>query len=100
VWVDRPLAPGTVLSTYQIKAVLGLGSYGIAYLAAHLPTGTLYVLKQVKPSLRSKPKGEELQAYEQRVLQSLTHPQIPRAVERFTHKKDSFLVMSYIDGAT
>lgn len=100
VWVDRPLSPGTSLASYQIKSVLGLGSYGIAYLAIHLPTGGHYVIKQVKPSLRSRPKGEALQQYEWKVLRSLEHPRIPRAVEHFIWRKHSFLVMTYFPGPT
>jgi serine/threonine-protein kinase len=98
VWVDRPYLPGAMAGPYRIKSVLGVGSYGIAYLADN--GGTEVVLKQVKPSLRNHPKGEAMQRYEQKVLQSLDHPQIPKVLDHFQYKKDSFLVMSYMKGQT
>lgn len=100
IWLDRPLSPGTILGTYRILSVLGSGSYGIAYTAEHLGNKETVVLKQVKPSLRGKPKGEEMQRYEQKVLESLAHPQIPAYIESFRDGRNSFLVMSYVHGQT
>lgn len=97
---DRPYRPGRTVGTYRIKAVLGMGSYGIAYLANHVDTEEQVVLKQVKPSLRHTAKGIAMQAYEQKVLASLSHPQFPRWLESFTDKGDAFLVMSFIEGPT
>jgi serine/threonine-protein kinase len=97
---DRPYLPGSVIGAYQIEAVLGMGSYGIAYRAIHNPTGQVCVLKQVKPSLRDTPKGEAMQRYEQRVLTAVSHPQMPRCVELLRHRSDSFLVMTYMEGPT
>lgn len=99
VW-DKPYQPGTVLHSYKIESILGMGSYGIAYKAVHQPTGQLCVLKQVRPSLRATPKGEAMQQYEQRILAALCHPQMPSLVETFRYRSDSFLVMSFIEGPT
>ncbi|MED4780852.1 serine/threonine protein kinase [Brevibacillus choshinensis] len=97
---DRPYSPGRQIDRYRISKVLGMGSYGIAYLAWDLISHTQVVLKQVKPSLRHSPKGEAMQAYEQKVLAALSHPQIPRWLRSFTYKQDSFLVMTFIEGPT
>ncbi|MDF2679083.1 MAG: protein kinase [Brevibacillus sp.] len=97
---DRPYSPGRQIDHYRIMKVLGMGSYGIAYLALDLKSHTQVVLKQVKPSLRHSPKGEAMQDYEQKVLSALSHPQIPRWLHSFTYRQDSFLVMSYIEGPT
>ncbi|GED72752.1 serine/threonine protein kinase [Brevibacillus reuszeri] len=97
---DRPYRPNTKIGDYRILNVLGIGSYGIAYLAIHTQTENHVVLKQVKPSLRGTPKGEVMQAYEQKVLSSLSHPQIPKWLSSFRYRKDSFLVMSYLEGPT
>ncbi|MED1943652.1 MULTISPECIES: protein kinase [Brevibacillus] len=97
---DKPYRPGHLAGHYEITKVLGMGSYGIAYLATHNPTGNQVVLKQVKPSLRHTPKGEAMQAYEKKVLMSLSHPQIPRCLDSFPYRKDSFMVMTYIAGPT
>ncbi|MGG1661258.1 serine/threonine protein kinase [Brevibacillus sp. NRS-1366] len=97
---DKPYRPGKQVGRYQIANVLGIGSYGIAYLATDLPTDERVVLKQVKPSLRNTPKGESMQAYEQKVLSTLSHPQVPRWLDSFRYRNDSFLVMTYIEGPT
>ncbi|MFD2371431.1 serine/threonine protein kinase [Brevibacillus sp. GCM10020057] len=97
---DRPYPTGRQIDHYRIDKVLGMGSYGIAYLATDLTCGEQVVLKQVKPSLRHSPKGEAMQAYEQKVLASLSHPRIPRWLKSFTYKRDSFLVMNFIAGPT
>jgi serine/threonine protein kinase len=100
IWTDRPYPTGTRLGEYRITSVLGLGSYGIAYLAVHEPTKETYVIKQVKPSLRHQPKGNAMQEYEMKILQALDHPLIPKAVERLQIGDHSFLVMTYISGMT
>lgn len=97
---DRPYSPGRRIHQYRISNVLGMGSYGIAYLAADLTNRTQVVLKQVKPSLRRSPKGEAMQAYEKKVLATLSHPRIPRYVDSFTYRGDSFLCMTFIEGPT
>jgi len=97
---DRPHAPGRLIDSYRIDKVLGMGSYGIAYLATDLTDRQQVVLKQVKPSLRRSPKGEAMQAYEQKVLATLSHPQIPRWLKSFPYRGDSFLVMTFIEGPT
>jgi serine/threonine-protein kinase len=97
---DKPYRPGTQIGPYLITNILGMGSYGIAYLAKQETTGDRVVLKQVKPSLRHSPKGEAMQQYEQKVLAALSHPQIPSWLDSFTYKGDSFLVMTFIEGPT
>ena len=100
IWTDRPLKVGTQLGSYRITSVLGLGSYGIAYLAKEEASGDLYVLKQVKPSLRRHPKGPAMQNYEAQVLRALSHPRIPQVKEQFVHNGQYFLVMTYMTGST
>lgn len=100
VWTDRPLRVGTIVGSYRITTVLGLGSYGIAYLAQDIEANETCVLKQVKPSLRKHPKGPGMQQYEADVLRALSHPRIPRLKEQFMAKGQYFLAMTYIAGST
>lgn len=97
---DRPYRPGSLIGKYRVEEVLGVGSYGIAYLARRPGEQEQVVLKQVRPSLRHTPKGEAMQAYERKVLQMLSHPQIPRCLDSFSYRRDSFLVLTYIEGPT
>ncbi|UFJ42276.1 protein kinase [Brevibacillus humidisoli] len=99
-WLDRPYRPGQTLGGYTIRSVLGVGSYGIAYLASPLHADTQVVVKQTKPSRRGHPKGLGMQLYEKKILESLDHPQIPQVVEHFVQNDVGFLVMSYIPGIT
>lgn len=100
VWTDRPMKIGTRVGAYRITSVLGLGSYGIAYLAREEATGKTYVLKQVKPSLRHHPKGAEMQQYEADMLRFLSHPRIPQVKEQFVAHGHHFLAMTFIAGST
>lgn len=69
--IDRPLPIGSRIGSYQVSSVLGLGSYGIAYLVTDHLTGCQYVAKQVKPSLFSQEKGLALQYYEKKRTKNL-----------------------------
>jgi serine/threonine-protein kinase len=97
---DRPYRPGSQIGPYRVEKVLGLGSYGIAYLARRAGERDKVVLKQVRPSLRNTPKGAEMQAYERKVLELLSHPQIPRCLDSFAYRNDSFIVLTYLEGPT
>ncbi|MBO8162627.1 MAG: protein kinase [Brevibacillus sp.] len=99
-WLDRPYRPGRKVGGYQIESVLGIGSYGIAYLASSPSADGLVVVKQTKPSRKGHPKGLAMQQYEKNVLESLQHPQIPRVVDHFVLNGQGFLVMSYMPGVT
>jgi len=99
-WLDRPFPPGRTIGGYTIHTVLGVGAFGIAYLASPAQSDTLVVVKQTKPSRRGHPKGLDLQLYEKKVLESLAHPRIPQVREHFVADGLGFLVLSYIPGAT
>lgn len=99
-WQDRPYPPGHTVGRYILHSVLGVGSYGIAYLAQTAASAAPVVVKQTKPSRRGHPKGLEMQLYEKRVLESLNHPRIPQVLEHFVEDGLGFLVLSYIPGPT
>ncbi|WP_139488791.1 serine/threonine protein kinase [Brevibacillus dissolubilis] len=100
VWTDRPLQVGQHVHGYRIDTILGVGSYGIAYLATKISSGERVVLKQVKPSRAHDAKGLPMQQYEMNVLLSLHHPRIPRVLDHFVWEDHSFMAMSYIQGQT
>lgn len=99
-WINRPHKLGAIINGYRIDEVLGIGSYGIAYLAQPMHAKEKVVLKQVKPSLRNSPKGEAMQVYEARILQALQHPSFPRFIDLFSSKRHHYLVMTRMQGET
>lgn len=96
-WRDYPLQPGTIWQDrYRIDRLLGMGSYGQAYACTDLQTGSVALLKRNKPSKGST--GIELLRRENKLMRSLTHPQIPKWMNYSVRKRDEALIMQYIDG--
>jgi serine/threonine-protein kinase len=99
-WIlDRPYKPGTLIhNRYQVIKVLGMGSYGIAYLVNdNNQPGLQFVLKQVKPSKRNG-EGTRFLQYETRIMKELNHPQIPKLQDQFVFHNHQFIVMDYVNG--
>lgn len=96
---ERKHRKGTVLrGRYQIVRELGMGSYGIAYMADDLLAGRRVVVKQMRTTKR-KTRMESF-AREAAILGKLQHPQIPALYETFTERGIPHLVMEYMDGDT
>ncbi len=96
---ERPYRKGKVIRRrYQIIAELGMGSYGIAYVATDLQTGRKVVVKQCR---KTKAKESELSLKrEADILRRLNHPQIPALYDTFLENGIPHLVMDYIEGET
>ncbi|MBP3040480.1 protein kinase [Bacillaceae bacterium Marseille-Q3522] len=96
---DHPLKEGTILiDTYQIKEILGMGSYGIAYLSMDLSEKRLCVIKQLRQSRRGSKKEREQFASEIELMKKLHHPLVPRYLDDFTDDGNHYYVMSYVEG--
>ncbi|MBB5323016.1 serine/threonine-protein kinase [Anoxybacillus tepidamans] len=96
---ERRCKKGTILhGYYQILYELGIGSYGITYLATDLRTNKQVVVKQMRKMKRKK----RMESFEREanILKQLEHPQIPALYETFTEHGVPHLVMEYIDGDT
>jgi len=98
-WVDYPLPEGYRLrGQYELKRLLGAGSYGLAYLAEDAHTGQPVVLKQAKPSKRRL--GRSLLVREHEALRTLAHPHIPACGELIEDGRRLWLPIEWVDGAT
>lgn len=95
---QRPLKPGTLAGRYIVKTTLGMGSYGITYLAQDRETNQTVVLKQ----MRKRKNRSDLQSFqkEKEILKTLNHPDIPSFYEEFAIDHEQFLVMEYKKGET
>ncbi|REK74371.1 serine/threonine protein kinase [Paenibacillus paeoniae] len=96
-WRDYPLQSGYIWQgSYRVERLLGMGSYGQAYVCTNLSTGGIVLLKRNKPSKGST--GIELLRRESDLMRSLEHPQIPSWLDYSVRRRDEALIMPYIEG--
>ncbi|MFD0589557.1 serine/threonine protein kinase [Paenibacillus sp. GCM10027627] len=96
-WRDYPLQPGTVWQgRYRIEKMLGMGSYGQAYLCLDQASNELVLLKRNKPSKGKT--GIALLRRESELMGTLDHPQIPKWLHYGKRNRDEALIMEYIEG--
>lgn len=75
-WVSAAMEHSRLnMEDYKILRQLGLGSYGSAHLAVHIPSDTKCVIKEINISHMSAKELEEARR-EVKVLSSLSHPYI------------------------
>ncbi|MED1738732.1 protein kinase [Bacillus swezeyi] len=96
---DRPLKKGTqICGRYQIRNVLGMGSYGITYLASELGGGDVCVVKQLRQTKVWTSSGRRSFDREAEILQGLDLPAAPRLYDVHRSGRSWFIVMEYVDG--
>ncbi|MED3957106.1 serine/threonine-protein kinase [Priestia aryabhattai] len=99
--VDRPFKKGTVIcERYEMINVLGMGSYGITYVASDIVQQKEVVIKQLRKTKQRTPQGLKSFHYEAKLLSQLDHPQIPSLYEAVEIDEGCFLVMELIQGKT
>lgn len=96
--------PSSILvgDRYQIERLLGQGGMGRTYLAIDKQNNHhSCVLKEFCPSFSEKAalrKAKELFLREAKILQTLSHPQIPNVLDQFEDQGRLFLIQDYIAG--
>lgn len=99
--IDRPLRPGTLIKNrYKIDHVLGMGSYGITYLAKDQKFETQVVVKQLRKTKQKLEQGRRAFEYEKKILARIDHPQVPRLLDVEESSAGFFIIMDYINGKT
>jgi serine/threonine protein kinase, bacterial len=99
--VDRPFKKGKVIcGRYKIIDVLGMGSYGITYVANDIVQQKEVVVKQLRKTKQRTSQGLKSYHYEAELLSQLNHPQIPSLYEAIETDEGCFLVMELIQGKT
>ncbi|MCU9614630.1 protein kinase [Caldibacillus lycopersici] len=98
--VDTPIEKDKILmGRYQVKAVLGIGSYGMVYECIDLLNDTRVAVKQLRPSKRKKQLEIDRFTEEIHMLRLLgNHSSIPKLLESFQEEGHWFYVMEFIDG--
>ncbi|RAK18450.1 serine/threonine-protein kinase [Anoxybacillus vitaminiphilus] len=96
---ERPYRAGKLINRrYRIENCLGMGSYGITYIACDIVTNQYVVLKQMRKTKRNK--GAFSFQREAQILNMLKHPRIPKLYDSFIIKDIPHLVMELISGKT
>ncbi|MFS0865437.1 serine/threonine protein kinase [Fredinandcohnia sp. 179-A 10B2 NHS] len=89
--------PGTLLLGYSIHSVIGMGSYGVLYLATSPKTNKQVIIKQLRCRKLTK-AGRESFNTEKEILIKLSHPSLPKLLDSFTYLGKPYLVMSKVYG--
>lgn len=97
---ESKFKPGTLIGDYQIIRPLGIGSYGITYLADSKRICEKVVIKQLRKHKRKIKKGIDSFQKEKEILSSLSHPSIPRFIEEKKIGKQHVLILEYKKGRT
>ena len=112
------LSSGTILNNrFRIRHVLGMGGFGITYLAGDINLNTLVAIKEFLPRMlvgrasndkyvtarspsdaRSFHHGMDRFLDEARTLEEFRHPNIARAHTYFKDNGTAYLVMDYYEG--
>src|SRR6266568_5964925 len=95
-----PLAPGTILGQYEIRAPLGAGGMGEVYRARDTRLDRDVAVKVLPASLTSDP--DRLRRFEQeaRAAAALNHPNILAVYQMATQDGVSYLVSELLEGET
>ncbi|MED1862315.1 protein kinase [Fictibacillus nanhaiensis] len=99
---DRPLKAGQHVheQRYQIQKVLGMGSYGITYLALDTLTEEIIVLKQLRNTKAKTTAGLLSFQREAQILETLHHHPVPKLLNAFQNNQGHFIAMEWIKGET
>ena len=113
------LPQGFRLDTYEIESVLGVGGFGVTYLARELNLGKLYAIKELMPegiairesgsttviakSTGSQEDFEATRKYfisEARILAGMSHPAVVSVHRLMEANGTCYMVMDYVEGDT
>ena len=98
---DRPFKSGLhIHERYRIEEVLGMGSYGITYLALDIYTHEIIVLKQLRNTKAKTESGLRSFQKESQILKALQHQQVPKLLDAFQNEQGFFIAMEWIRGNT
>lgn len=97
---EKKLSRGKMIHHYEIRDILGMGSYGYSYLVLNQQTKRLSVLKMLRFHKRIILKGRLSFQKEMAILKSLSHSRFPVFYEEGEFDHIPFYTMEYISGKT
>ena len=93
---ENALAPE--IPNYQVENLLGIGSFGVVYLASDLRTGARVALKVLSPVIAGCSKSSAMFQREAGLMQKLDHPHIVDLYEFGRVDGRFFMVMEFVPG--
>jgi len=102
VYFDHPvkLEPGTVVASYRIEGLLGLGGMAVVYRAEHVELGRQVALKVLAGDLAADPEFVARFRREGRLQASLEHPHVVTVYEAGESEHGLYLAMRLVAGST
>lgn len=95
--LERPTKKGVILhGRYIIQEFIGMGSYGIVYLALDSETNKEVIVKQNRRKREKQSKA--LLKQEAQTLRLLQHPNIPKCLNFIEEQAKDTLIMEYMKG--
>jgi eukaryotic-like serine/threonine-protein kinase len=92
---------GAIIDKYRLERLVGVGGFGVVYLATHLLLNSAVAIKMLRPSvLRRKPELASLLFEEARVAARLNHPNVVRVTDVTHHPGLSYVVIEFVDGGS
>ncbi len=85
---------------YEIVEVLGIGSYGVAYLLEHKETSEKVVLKHLRIKHKKNKKTRRRFAQEIEFLKRMGIPNIPSVISEGEFLHVPYYIMEFVDGQT
>ena len=85
---------------YHFSDILGMGSYGVAYLLIHKQTKQKVVMKRLRAKHRKNTKTRSKFSQEISMLKLLDEPSIPALLHEGELSNIPFFIMEHVDGST
>ncbi len=89
---------------YEILGVLGRGAMGSVYkVADRRQAGKIFAAKELRAGSVPEDRMQELLTQfqtEARILARLTHPNLPKVSDYFSHAGSYYIIMEYVEGRT
>ena len=98
--VQMPLAPGSSVGPYRIRALLGAGGMGVVYLARDSRLDREVAIKVLPTAFASDANRRRRFEHEARAAASLNHPNIVSVHDVGLDDGVPFIVMEYVRGET
>lgn len=93
---DKVYSPGEQIYEYIVLKILGEGRFGICYLVEK--DNRQYILKQLKIKMLEKIGSKVV--YEEDILNSISHPCIPKFIKTVQFEKFFGYILEYKEGKT
>ena len=94
--VSAKLEPEAKINDFEVKSVLGEGSFGKVYHVKHKKTGGIYAIKAIDKRNKNNQEGRPYFRREIEIMYKVNHPNIVRLFSHFEDDDYCYFVMEYI----